>query len=138
MKEFNYLPHTADIRMKLRADSIFELFQAGLEGMNDILKEGECHQLRKLTIKKEFQLKSSDVTTLLIEFMGEMLTLTHTCRALFCSLHPERLTEREIVGYVLGIEVFELDEDIKAVTYHEANVHMNTQGQFETIIVFDI
>ncbi|ELR71620.1 hypothetical protein C900_02428 [Fulvivirga imtechensis AK7] len=39
MRTIQYLPHTADIRMRLRAPAKQELFKAGLEGMGFILKK---------------------------------------------------------------------------------------------------
>ena len=42
MRSFAVLPHTADVRIHLEADSLEELLASGLEGMNAILKEGFC------------------------------------------------------------------------------------------------
>lgn len=137
LKNIEYLNHTSDIRLRLKADTIIELFEAGLTGMNEILKAGECDQSQIPVIKKMIHIKSPDITSLLIEFMGEILTLSHTSRAIFCTLYAEKLTETEIKGYVWGVDVPQFDEDIKAVTYHEADVKRNPEGHFETSIVFD-
>jgi len=39
---------------------------------------------------------------------------------------------------LFGAHVRKFDEDIKAVTYHEANITHSPTGEFETMIVFDI
>jgi len=138
MKTIEYLHHTADIRMKLTADSIPEVFHAALSGMNQILKEGECDRHRNPTITKIIQLKSQGITTLLVEFLNEVLALSYTYRALFCALNVDRLEDGELKGFLTGAEVHGFDEDIKAVTYHEADVKKNSDSRFETVIVLDI
>ena len=37
-----------------------------------------------------------------------------------------------------GTRINNFDEEIKAVTYHEANVIKNKKGLWETCIIFDI
>lgn len=137
MNTIDYFPHTADIRMKLTADSVSELFHAALSGMNQLLDPGECDRNHKPTIKNIIQIKSPNLTTLLVEFLNEVLALSYTYRALFCALHVARLVDDELVCFVTGVEVTGFDEEIKAVTYHEADVKKN-DDKFETIIVFDI
>lgn len=138
MQTIDYFPHIADIRMKVTADSVSELFRAALSGMNQLLNAGECDRLRKPTINKIIQIKSPDLTTLLVEFLNEVLALSYTYRALFCALRLDHLVDGEVVCFVTGVEVSGFDEDIKAVTYHEADVKKNADGKFETVIVFDI
>lgn len=138
MKTIDYLAHTADVRMRLRADSALELFEAALEGMNQLIKTHACQPPLSLPLKKQITLKSENLTTLLIEFLGEVLTQSHLNKALFCKLEIEHLSEKKISASIHGYPVEEIDEDIKAVTYHEANVHRNTANQYETIVVFDI
>lgn len=138
MKTIDYLSHTADVRMRLRADSASELFEAALEGMNQIIKADGCQQPRSFPLIKPITLKSENLTTLLIEFLGEVLTQSHLNKALFCKLQIEHLSEREISAFIHGYHVEEIDEDIKAVTYHEADVRRNAVNQYETILVFDI
>jgi SHS2 domain-containing protein len=44
----------------------------------------------------------------------------------------------EVIATIKGNRVSYFDEDIKAVTYHEAAVKQNNEGQLETVIIFDI
>jgi SHS2 domain-containing protein len=44
--DIEYLPHTADIRMKIQGSSLEELFLNAIRGMNDILKQGFCEPAR--------------------------------------------------------------------------------------------
>jgi SHS2 domain-containing protein len=138
MKQVEYLSHTADIRMLLKANTRVELFEGALEGMNNILKAGACADNQRLTHAKKVKVKSHDLTALLIDFMNDVLTLTHTFKLIFCALEVHCLNDNEIDATVRGVDIADLDDDIKAVTYHEANVRLNDDGQLETVIVFDI
>ncbi len=137
LKTVDYLSHTADVRMRLKADSVKELFEAALEGMNKIIMGREYYQKQKLTITENIALTSQNLTTLLIEFLNEVLTRSHTHKALFGAIQINQLSETEISASVSGYHVEEFHEDIKAVTYHEADVHRNNEKQYETIILFD-
>lgn len=138
MKKFSLLPHTADIRLHLEADSPDELFRAGLEGMSAILGEDFCTHPHPHDLRERIAFKSPDRTSLLIDFLSEVLTLTHTQRAIFCEAAIADLREDSLDITVFGSPVDRLAEDIKAVTYHEANVHERSDGRWETIVIFDI
>lgn len=124
--------------MKLRADSVVHLFEAGMEGMNQVMKKGACKNNKSTTVKKKIQITSPDLTSLLVEFLGEVLTLSHNLKTVFCRLKVASVHDQEIIGHIEGVKVGDFDEDIKAVTYHEADVRVNDQGTYETLIIFDI
>ena len=137
--KFEYLPHTADVRMRVEAETMPLLFQAGLRGMSHILKEGSCDGNQKKDIKRSITIAAPDVTCLLIDFLSEVLTLCYTDKSIFCEIHYGDFSEKLISVEISGAEVFDgFDEEIKAVTYHEANVYRNAEGLWESIIVFDI
>ena len=91
MKNYTILPHTADVRLKVEASSLKELFSAALDGMNSIMKHDGKSSENK--ISKKIKITSP-------------------------------------------IETF--DEDVKAVTYHEAQVKKNEKNNYEVTIIFDI
>lgn len=132
-----YLPHTADIRMRIKATSLKELFLLGLLGMGNILKNGFCEGQLPFDQKFTINLSAQDMTGLLIDFLSEVLSISYTEKMIFCKaefLVLEKNTANiEIYGRHVGI----LDEEIKAVTYHEAEVR-KSKGYWETIVVFDI
>ncbi len=140
MNGFEIVPHTADVRLKANGGSLAELFTSALFGMNEILKPGFCRSIEGLTEQAEIKISSPDATALLIDFLSEVLTLTHERRALFCKAEFEKLEEQELTAKIFGKSVGEegFEEDIKSVTYHEANIVKNEQGNYETVIVFDI
>ncbi len=139
MKRYTILEHTSDIRLKLEASTLEELFAIALEGMTsiikpDILVKKEAGQAVHETIK----LSSSDGTALLIDFLSEVLTLGHINKAAYDTVTFTKLTETELQAKLSGVIVSSFDEDIKAVTYHEAYVKKNEAGRYESLIIFDL
>lgn len=138
MKTIILLSHTADVRIKVEADTLPELFEGALIGMNNILKEDFCDKKKAFTITKPIRIKSMDLTSLLIDFLSEALTLSYTSKNLFCKMKIKTLNEFHLEAEIIGAIAKSFDEDIKAVTYHEADVHKRNDGKWETIIIFDI
>lgn len=138
MVHWKYLEHTADVRLKVEADTLVGLFGGALEGMSNLMREGSCKAEGGYGITEEIRITSVDLTTLLIDFLSQALTLSFERKAVFCKLHVTTLREHELVGRLLGKETDGFEEDIKAVTYHEADVHRNKAGNWTTVIVFDI
>lgn len=137
MKHFSLNAHTADVRLELEASTLEELFTVALIGMAEFIKPNACTG-DNLIIKKEIFVTSIDATTLLIDFMSDVLTETHINKAIFCKVIFTELTETSVRATIFGKQVEDFDEDVKAITYHEANVKKNSAGNYTTIIVFDI
>lgn len=138
MKSFRILSHTADIRLKAEASSLKELFSSALEGMNEIIKKDFCASEKSFTMKEEISVASSDTTALLIDFLSEVLSLSQQNHALYCFAEFSELKDKSLKAKLSGKKVDEFDEDIKAVTYHEADIKKNTNGRYETVVIFDI
>ena len=91
MYTIDYLSHTADIRLQLRADSREELFRAGFEAMNQIIRPDACRKPCPCLINQTIELNSVDNTTLLIDFLSDVLTLAHEHKAVFCELNFQEI-----------------------------------------------
>ncbi len=133
-----YLPHTADIRMFIEAASLSLLLIQGLKGMAEILVEKGCYENMEFTVRETISLDATDTTCLLIDFLSEALSLSYVHRAIFCHLDIIELSDRNIHAELSGGDVHTYDEEIKAVTYHEAAVIQDEHGNWQTTIVFDI
>ena len=136
---FTILPHTADVRLLVTAPNATELFSIALGGMSQIQRKNFCAAAQeKCNIRLHIDIHSRDITALLIDFLSEVLTLSHIHKAIFCNVHFLKFSETALTASIEGFNVNEFDEDIKAVTYHEADVIRNQDQHLETMIVFDI
>lgn len=136
--KIQYLPHTADIRMKIMGSTLEELFVAGMIGMGNILKEGFCDNDNPIDCKAKIEIHALDRTCLLIDFLSEILSFSYAEKSIYCKLELSELTATKIKATLFGSHTSKLDEEIKAVTYHEAQVHRNRNNQWETMVIFDI
>lgn len=139
MRTYQLLSHIADIRLKVEADSLPELFVAAIEGMMNIIKISNSKFLiSKIKTKRIIETKSADKTALLIDFLNEVLYQTQKNKEIYNEVEFLEFSEMALKAEIYGQKVEEFDEDIKAVTYHEAEIVKNEKRNFETIIVFDI
>lgn len=146
MKSFEILPHTADVRLKIKGTSLEEFFGAALEGMAEILKPWICDKKTEFDTDEIIEISAPDLTSLVIDFLSEVLSISHEkravfCRSIFCAVKFLETEERKIFSLqakISGTKIEEFDEDIKAVTYHDAEVRKNEKGDYEIIITLDI
>lgn len=133
-----YISHTADIRLKATEETLPQLFITCLKGMNELLKPGFCDQKKLPEMTATIHIQASDSTVLLVDFLSETLTHSNLNKAVYCDCLFENISDHELIAILEGQKVDGFDNDIKAVTYHEADVQLNEHGDFETIIIFDI
>jgi SHS2 domain-containing protein len=139
MKKYKLLPHTADVRLKIEASNLEELFFAAMEGMAEIIKPRCCQTTTPpYTQQETIKISSLDTTTLIIDFLSTVLTYSQMHKTLYCNVKFKKLDTDSLHATIFGIPVDSFDEDIKAVTYHEAEVKKNAHNNWETIIIFDI
>lgn len=131
---FELMQHTADIRMRVTASSREELFADALRGLMAVV---EPEDVTAKPLSANVELTAPDVTVLLIDFLNEALTLAHVRRAVYSDISFETLTDTSMVGTLRGFPAAGFREDVKAVTYHEAEV-VAQNGQWSTMVVFDI
>ena len=136
MQKYQLLSHVADVRLLVCGDTLEELFSSALEGMGELLKPGIC--VEEGVLKEKLELSSLDSTSLLIDFLSEVLALSHINRAVYCKIKFIELAPTSLKATIFGKPTEEFSEDIKAVTFHEAEIKKSEAGHLETIIIFDI
>ncbi len=133
---YSFRKHTADIRMNVRGKTLEELFQDALSGMVKIMSRTRLREAR--AVKREIAVEAPDATALLVDFLNEALALMHTECEAYTAVRFRSLSGRSLKAELEGYKIESFDEDIKAVTYHEADVKKNNKGEWETILIFDI
>ena len=125
--------HTADIRLRLRAGTLEELFADGVRALMAVMKPSDADGK---TSEVKIEVDAPDVTALLVDFLNEVLLRTQTRHE---SFEPESFVLREN-GVVARLHVRQaegFEEDVKAVTYHEADV-VNDGSSWATTLVLDV
>ena len=134
---YKILEHTADLRIHVEGKSLEALFRDSALGMMDLMKPEDFEEKGKKA-EREISLQSLDETTLLIDFMSEVLLLAHTNKEIYTKINFKKVSDTELQAKLSGVPISEFKEDIKAVTYHEADVRQTENGKWETNIIFDI
>lgn len=146
MKDFEILPHTADIKVRIYGETKEELFRNALIGMFQAVgpRSPECSVVNErlmcpsLPVHHEVVVTSPDQEALLVDFLSEALYLSDVHNQAYLDAKIHTLTDTHIKATLLGVNItgFEVVE-IKAVTYHELAI-VQHNGMWQADIVFDI
>jgi SHS2 domain-containing protein len=133
---YKILEHTADVRMFVEADSLEKLFSDAVYGMIEILKPRVDDKRKK--IQRTIALEAVDTTALLVDFLNEVLLSVHIHKEMYDDVIFKNFSLHALEATLHGFTASYFDEDIKAVTYHEAEVKQTKDGNWKTMIIFDI
>lgn len=133
---FELVHHTADVRLRVTAPTIEELFRDAVHGMYAVMRgePGSGAQPVRRTIRVE---DSPDSTALLVDFLNEVLHRAHVAKEMFTEVVLTRLDGTSVTAELTGVAPAAFEEDVKAVTYHEADVRRDGE-QWGTMLVFDL
>lgn len=138
MGDFQYIDHTADKGFRVRAGTREDLFATSVKGLAALLRGDLNATELDYTRTQHIKAENDDITALLVDFLSEVLTYSHIYKSVFLHTEIRKLTDTEIDVRMSGIDVDYFDEEIKAVTFHQADIRATENGGFETVVVFDI
>jgi len=130
------LEHTADLKIKFKGATLAELFEEAGRAVMRIVNKSAGHKPTK--VMREIEIMAQDSTALLIDWLNELLSLSHINKEVYTDIKIVKLDDNSLQAEIKGVRVERFNKDIKAATYHEAEVKKNEKGGWETIIVFDI
>src|SRR5436190_17564288 len=144
MQDFEILPHTADIKIRVFGKDKRELFKNALIGMfqsiHPIIEGATIKNDRficvDLPIQRKVNVASNNEIGLLVDFLSEALYLSDIYNEAYLDAVINNLNEKNINATLLGIPIkgFEVVE-IKAVTYHDLSIK-KINDIWQTDIVF--
>lgn len=132
---YEILSHTADLRLKIWAISPENLFSEALRAVAEIL--GKRENKEKL-ISRKISVTAPNKTVLLVDFLNEILALSQINKEIYEKVDFLKFWDNHLEAKVKGRKVDSFNEDIKAVTYHQADIKQNKDGFWEATLVFDI
>lgn len=133
---FELAQHIADVRLLVRAASPEDLFRDAVLGLFAVMRgeaEADARPVQRVITVAD----SADRTALLVDFLNDVLHRAHVARERFDGVTFTRFEEVSLQATLTGIAPASFDEDVKAVTYHEADV-VEREGVWQTTLVFDI
>jgi len=135
-KQYQILEHRADLKIRVFGKTKEEVFLNALFGMQDCLRP----ELKKPEEKteREIKIKSPDLSVILVDFLSEILYLSQVNKEIYNDVKFLKFLDTEIEAQLFGKKVERFGEDIKAVTYHQLDVHQREDNIWEATILFDI
>lgn len=137
-KQYEIIEHTADVGIKAYGNDLSECFKHAAKGMFDLITD--CSDVEEKGVYR-IEMNAEDCEQLLVDFLSELLFLQSSRNLVFGSFDVKLDAEKCFLSAVIKGEEFDLSKhkygmEIKAVTYHMLEVHLETP--FFVTILFDI
>jgi SHS2 domain-containing protein len=128
--------HTSEVELTLEADSLPELFAEAARALAVLLlgrQEARPTDPRPVRV----DVRSADLTSLLVDWLNELIYRTETTRTVFTEVDVVRLAGAQIVADLRGLSDPELAGEVKAATLHSAYLRSDGHG-FRGHVVLDV
>lgn len=132
-----FLPYSANIRLRVEADSLEELFVGGLEALGTCMKADVYEDVHSPEIMTQVETGSVNTSALFVDFLTDVLILTLQHRVVFCRLQVFELNEKHIHAAVTGKKVERFDKKIRTLAYHDTEVEKHPNGSWITHVVMN-
>lgn len=136
MKKFEILPHKADLKIRAFGKTKKELFLNAMLGMFKGAKYTD--EPKSENLKRKISLKSIDLSSLLVDFLSEILYFVETKGEIYQKIQFKKFSDKEIKSILLGKKLKRMGIQIKGVTYHDLDIYQRRDNIWEVIILFDI
>lgn len=137
MPRYQLLSHTADVRLKVYGKNYEELFQNAAFGLANVLYNKIERKIKLARGHKKITARSIDAATLLADFLNQILAESNIEKKVFPRVKILKVSPREVEAQLFGVSVDHFDEDVKAVSYHNAEIRKTNNG-LEAEFVLDI
>lgn len=135
MSPYQIFDHTADIGIKIHADTAEKIFVDAAGAMFDIITD--THRI-KPNIQIEVKQEARDYDELLVGWLGELLYQYSVSGIVFKEFSVQELSPKAIRALCRGDQPGdEIKTEIKAVTYHELEFRKTPEG-YEAKVIFDV
>jgi SHS2 domain-containing protein len=130
--------HTADVGLRVRADTLASLFERTAAGMCTLIEGEACAEARAGESGGcTLTLESDDVSSLLVAWLRELLFRHQVERAAFAGATFLRLAETALEARVSFRAAREPVREIKGVTYHGLEAERE-EGRWRARVIFDV
>ncbi len=141
MKKYKFIDHTADLGIEITGSSKKELFEAGVEGMMDIICE---RKKLKENYYIELDIEGETDEELLFNLLKKVMDMIYLdsflCKR--CKIIDKRENKLKALCYGEKFKDEYIPEDkikkeIKAITYHNLEIK-KSDNKYKTVIIFDV
>ena len=139
-QEFEIVPQDRDTHLLVRGRTVQELFRNALAGMASfVAPDAGAMSSSGKKIKREITVHAVYISSLLVEFISQILAEQDTHGAVFTQGVFRTFGENFLHAEVTGTSVEEPAAEICAVSYADVDVKKNPDtGLFETTLIFEM
>jgi SHS2 domain-containing protein len=132
---FEEIDHTADRALKIYGQNLEELLVNAARGLNSLLEaDGD---LSSTPLTKSVELEAMDAESLLVEWLSELAYRAEAEMLVFSRFDLQDVSPTRVKAKIHGSRVTQLENHIKAVTYHNLEIVQTDSGLAATV-VFDV
>jgi SHS2 domain-containing protein len=132
---FEEIKHTADRALRICGSDLRELLLNAAQGINSLLG-APCNAGTEPTAKA-VELEAEDAEGLLVEWLSELAYWAESESLVFHRFDLHSLSPTQLKATIHGSRVTQLDNHIKAVTYHDLEI-IQTEDGLTATVVFDV
>jgi SHS2 domain-containing protein len=130
---FEEIQHTADVSLRIWASDLPTLFSEAARGMNTLAGVNPTQGIRT---SRYFEAEAADRESLLVAFLSELIFRAEQEHLIFNKFKVD-ITGFKLQVWMSGSPILSVGRLIKAVTYHNMQIHQTENG-YEVNIVFDV
>jgi SHS2 domain-containing protein len=123
VKNYEFIEHTADIGIRVKAKDLRSLFRNSALAMFDIIAGITDYRVRS-TERIKISLQGDDEKELFVNWLNELLSLSSAKGLVFCDFQITKLSENNLEAVASGASAsgYKIDKEIKAATYHQLKI----------------
>ena len=140
MKKYEFLEHTADIRVRVLGTTITELFQNAAEALFSILVNHAAKKNTHISI----ELKASSYEELLVNWLNELLSRFYADKFLSAGYpvviensQNDYILRAKLEGEIIDFSEHAIKDEVKAATYHGLSITKHAD-RLSAEVVFDV
>lgn len=137
MKPYQFLPHTADTRIRATGKTLAEAFTNAAYATTDTITD---HTKIKPAAEKTIQLESENQESLLYDFLEQFLILLDSEGFLLHEVKEIAIDHLKLTAKIIGDthpENYEIRTHVKAITYQEMSIKKE-KGRYVLQFILDI
>lgn len=136
---YEFLEHTADLGIKVRARNLREIFKNTAKALFEIIAERISDKRPKKINKIQIKQNADNLEELFINWLNELLSLSAVKRLVFFDFKIKKLRQNCLEAEVIGEDIknYKVKTEIKAATYHQLKIEKKNNFYFAEVI-FDV
>ena len=146
-KKFEVVEEAVNLKLRIFGFSPRGLFRNALYAMGYAQKPEVVEQstvgkligrLRGKQVSEDFLIESMDYSTLLIDFLSDVLSRADIHNAVFFDVKFKTFSENKIEGKIYGVKIDDFNKNIKSIIYDEVDIKEIGPNNWESLLVLDI